>query len=118
MMSELDVEQKRSVEEGQTEEELALFDLLKKDRLSQTNRERVKQTSRELLASVQTRLAELDRFWAREQTKAEVEVFILNEVYAKPPTPPFLAEEKKAVAEAVYHHIWQQSVSGNLARAA
>ena len=118
LMDELDAEQKRAVEEGLNEEELALFDLLKKDELAKAERERVKQASRNLLASIKARLSELDRFWEKEQTKAEVKVFILDEVYDRLPTPPFTADEKKTVAAAVYAHVWQQAVSGEFARAA
>ena len=118
LMDELDAEQKRAVEEGLNEDELALFDLLKKDNLAKAERERVKQASRDLLASIKARLAELDHFWEKEQTKAEVQVFILDEIYASLPTPPFTAEEKKAVADEVYAHIWQQAVSGEFARVA
>ena len=118
LMGELDAEQKRAVREGLDEEELALFDLLKKDDLAKAERERVKQASRNLLASIKMRLSELDRFWEKEQTKADVEVFILDELYASLPTPPFSAEEKKAVAAEVYAHVWQQAVSGGFATAA
>ena len=45
-------------------------------------------------------------------------MFILDEVYARLPTPPFTAEEKTAVAAEVYTHVWQQAVSGEFARAA
>lgn len=45
------------------------------------------QASRALLASIQTRLAELDRFWETEQAKAKVEVFMLDEVHANLPPP-------------------------------
>ena len=55
LMNELDAEQKRAVEEGLTEDELALFDLLKKDSLSKADRERVKQASRDLLAVIKAR---------------------------------------------------------------
>ena len=118
LMEELDAEQKRAVEEGLDEEELALFDLLKKDNLAKTERERVKQASRQLLASIKERLSEIDRFWEKEQTKAEIKIFILDQVHISLPTPPFTADEKEAVAANVYTHIWQQAVSGNLARAA
>ncbi|OPF64411.1 type I restriction endonuclease subunit R [Hydrogenophaga sp. H7] len=114
----LDEEQKRATREGLQEDELALFDLLLKDGLDATARERVKQASRALLAAVKARLAELDRFWEKEQTKADVEIFILDEVFASLPTPPFTPEEKKLVAQNVYTHVWQQAVNGNLARAA
>ena len=118
LVDELDEEEKRAVEEGLDEDELALFDLLKKDNLAKTERERVKQASRDLLASIKARLSELDRFWEKEQTKADVEVFILDELYDSLPTPPFTAEEKNALAAQVYAHVWQQAVSGGFARAA
>ena len=117
LAAELDAEQQRGVEEGLSEDELALFDLLKKDNLGKAERERLKQASRDLLAAIQARLAELDRFWEKEQTKADVEVFVLDQVFASLPTPPFSREEKRAVAEAVYGHVWQRAVSGDLARA-
>ena len=118
LMDELDAEQKRAIAEGLNEDELALFDLLKRDDLAKTERERVKQASRTMLASIKARLSKLDRFWEKEQTKADVEVFILDEVYTRLPTPPFTVEEKKAVAAEVYSHVWQQAVSGEFARVA
>ena len=118
LMDELDAEQKRAIEEGLNEDELALFDLLKNDNLAKAERERVKQASRNLLASIKAHLSEIDRFWEKEQTKADVEVFILDEVYASLPTPPFTAEEKKVVAAEVYAHVWQQAVSGEFTRVA
>ncbi len=118
LIEELDAEQKRAVEEGLNEDELAVFDLLKKDGLGKTEREKVKQSSRELLAAINARLAELDRFWEKEQTKADLQVFILNGVFDRLPTPPFTADEKEAVAADVYAHIWQQAISGAFAEAA
>ena len=111
LVDELDAEQKRAVEEGLSEDELALFDLLQKDDLGKADRESVNQSSRELLAAVKARLADLDRFWEKEQTKAEMRVFILDEVFVNLPTPPFTAEEKEAVASDVYDHVWRQAVS-------
>ena len=118
LVDELDAEQKRAVEEGLSEDELALFDLLKKDRLGKAERDKVKQSSRDLLAAIKARLAEVDRFWEKEQTKADLEVFILDEIFANLPTPPFTAQEKEAVAGDVYAHIWQQAVKGVFPKAA
>jgi type I restriction enzyme R subunit len=64
------------------------------------------------------RLAELDRFWEKEQTKGEVESYILDEVFIKLPSPPFTPEEKKLVADNVYAHVWQQAMRGGFARMA
>jgi type I restriction enzyme, R subunit len=118
LVNSLDEEQRRATKEGLGEDELALFDLLLKDNLDNPSRDRVKQASRDLLASIKSRLAELDRFWEKEQTKADVEVFILDEVFASLPSPPFTPDEKKALAANVYVHVWQQAVSGGFARAA
>jgi type I restriction enzyme R subunit len=115
LVNSIDEEQKRATREGLGEDELALFDLLQKEGLDKTARERVKQASRDLLASIKVRLAELDRFWEKEQTKADVEVFILDEVFTKLPTPLFTEEEKKLVATNVYAHVWQQAMSGSFA---
>ena len=85
--------------------------------MDKTARERVKQASRELLASLKTRLAEVDRFWEKEQTKGEVLAFIMDEVFTNLPTPPFTEEEKGLVANNVYAHVWQQAMSGQSAMA-
>jgi type I restriction enzyme R subunit len=116
LVSSLDEEQTRAAREGLTEDELAIFDRLQKAGLDKTARERVKQASKELLASLQARLAELDRFWEKEQTKAEVQVFIMDEIYTNLPSPPFTAEENELIASNVYAHVWQQAMSGNFAR--
>ena len=118
LMDEMDAELQRAVAEGLSEDELALFDLLKKDNLGKAERERVKQASRDLLASIKSHLEELDHFWEKEQTKADMRVFILDEVYASLPSPPFTDEEKENVASEVYNHVWQQAVSGDFAQVA
>jgi type I restriction enzyme R subunit len=113
----LDAEQHRAATEGLTEEELALFDLLKKDNLSKTDRERVKQASQSLLDSIRKLVAPLERWTEKEQTQAEVEVFILGHVFQTLPTPPFSDDEKQAVAKRVYLHVWQQSAAGQFTAA-
>lgn len=114
----LDEEQARAARENLSDEELAVFDLLKRDDLTKADRERVKQASRDMLNSIRARLAELDRFWEKEQTKGEVEAFILDEIFVKLPSPPFTPEEKKLVAGNVYAHVWQQAMRGGFASVA
>ena len=55
----LDAEQHRAAEEGLSEDELALFDLLFKEKISKTDRERLKQASKALL-DVPSRVAHTD----------------------------------------------------------
>lgn len=116
LVNSLDEEQKRAVREGLGEDELAIYDLLSKEDLDKPVREQVKQASRDLLASLRVHLAELDRFWEKEQTKADVRVFIADNVYVKLPTPPFTSKEKDLIANNVYAHVWQRAISGQFAR--
>ena len=64
------------------------------------------------MAAIRQRLGQLDRFREKEQTKSEVEVFILDKVYADLPTPPFTEADKQAAVDHVYHHVWQQALRG------
>ena len=105
-------EQHRAAEEGLNEEELALFDLLKKENITKAEREKVKQASRSLLEALHKLIARLERWTEKEQTQAEVKVFILDTLFQELPTPPFTTDEKQAMANSVYQHVWQQSASG------
>ena len=110
----MSVEQRRAAAEQLTEPQLALFDLLQRADLSQADRERIKQASRELLAGVLQVIAPLDHWTEKEQTQAEVETFILDHVYQELPEPPYTPADKVQVAALVYSHVWQQSRSGKL----
>ena len=110
----MDAEERRAVEEGLSEEQLALFDLLQRGDLSKADRERIKQASRELLAGILAVIAPLDRWTEKEQTQAEVQTFILDQVYNELPEPAYTPADKQEVAALVYRHIWQQSANNRL----
>ena len=108
----LDAEQRRAAEEGLSEQELALFDLLYRDGISKSDRERLKQASRSLLSSLTSLLASMKQWTEKEQTQADVRVFILDKLVGSLPDPPYSPELTEVVAGRVFDHIWQQSVSG------
>jgi type I restriction enzyme R subunit len=114
----LSAEENRAAEEGLSEEELALFDMLKRDSLSKADRERVKQGSKSLLESVRRLIAPLERWTEKEQTQAEVRVGILDHLFEVLPTPPFTESEKELAAEQIFQHVWQQSAAGTFFSAA
>lgn len=111
LMASLDDEQRRAVEEGLSEEEYALFCLLQRDDLSKADRERLKQVSQKMLQALQDLLAPLEQWTQKEQTQAEVEVFILDQLYQMLPSPPFTEDDKQAAAKEVYSFIWNTSAS-------
>lgn len=109
----LDAEQRRAAEEGLNEQELALFDLLFKDYISQADRERLKQASKALLAALQEKLESMPKWAQNATTQAEVRVFILDQLYESIPRPPYSEDDTEAVAEKAYEYIWQQTVAGH-----
>lgn len=108
----LDAEQRRAAEEGLSEDELALFDLLFKDNINKKDRERLKQASQTLLSSLRELLAPMPQWMQNATTQAEVKVFILDRLYESLPRPPFTDADTEAVASRVYDYVWQRSASG------
>ena len=107
----MDDEQRRAVREGLSESELAIFDMMQKTPLAATERERIKQSSRELLAELLRVISPLDQWTEKEQTRAEVEAVILDRVCLLP-EPPYTPDDKDAMAKVLYAHVWQQSRGG------
>ena len=112
LLASLNEEQRRAAEEGLNEDELAIFDLMKKDKLTQKQREIVKAASKHLLTKVLEVLALRHDWTAKETTKADVEQLIQIEIFSLLPDPPFDEDEKLALAEKVYQHVFQQSSCG------
>ncbi len=110
----LDAEQRRAAEEGLSDNELALFDLLFKESISKKDRERLKQASRGLLSSLRELLTPMPGWLHNVTTQAEVRVFILDRLYDSLPRPPFTDDETEDIASRVYDYVWQRSASGEL----
>lgn len=113
LVASLDAEQRRAAEEGLTDTELALFDLLFKQSLSKAERERVKQASKSLLASLRELLRPMQGWTEKASTQAEVRVFILDSLYLGLPRPPFGEAETEDIADRVYDYVWHRSASGH-----
>jgi type I restriction enzyme, R subunit len=106
----LKTEDKRAISENLTEEELAVFDLLKKAeiKLTQQEEQEVKQVAKELLETLKREKLVLD--WRkRQQTRASVEVTIKDILDKLPASYSIELYEKKCLE--VYQHIYE-SYSG------
>jgi type I restriction enzyme R subunit len=114
----LDAEQKRAAEEGLTDDEYTLFQMIFKENISKVDREELKQASRSLLSSLQELLKPMHDWTQNSTTQAEVKVFILDSLWQSLPRPPFTDEETETVASRVYDYIWQRSASGHAFMAA
>ena len=109
----IDDETQRHVREGLTEEELAVFDLLLKDNISKADRERVKQASKGLLASLTERIASMPNWTKNPTTQAEVKTVIVDYLYTSLPRPPFTEAEADSLAERLYGFVFQQREHGS-----
>jgi type I restriction enzyme R subunit len=114
----LDAEQRRAAEEGLSDDELVLFDLLFNEKITKADRERLKQASKSLLASLQELLKPMPTWTQNTSTQAEVKVFILDDLWQSLPRPPFTEEDTELLADRVYDYIWQRSAGGSLLEAA
>jgi type I restriction enzyme R subunit len=108
----MDDEQRRHVKEGLSEEELVLFDLLQKPDLSKKDREKVKCSSQSLLQSILGHLQNFENWTAKEQTRADVETFVIDHVLINLPQPPYTEDEAQEVATKIYDFVLQQALSG------
>lgn len=114
LVVEMDEELQRHVREGLSEEELTLFDMLLKENISKTDREKLKQASRGLLASLKEHLASMPTWTKNAATQADVQIFILDNLYASLPRPPFTDEEAELLAERLYGFVYQKCERGEL----
>lgn len=112
LVAQLDEEERRAAREGLSEAELALFDLLLREDISKADRERLKQGSQALLVALTDRTRDMREWTAKESTRADVRVFILDQLYNVLPRPPFTDEETEVAAERVYEFVWERSVRG------
>jgi len=108
----LDAEQRRAAEEGLSDDEYALFQMLFKDNISQADRDTLKQASQSLLGSLPALLTPMYDWTKNTTTQADVRVFILDNLWQSLPRPPFTDQETEALANRVYDYVWQRSASG------
>jgi type I restriction enzyme R subunit len=85
------------------------FEQTLRDIHSKADRERLKQASKSLLASLKALLQPMPDWTQKEATQAEVKVFILDDLYRSLPRPPFTEVETEEIAEQVYDYVWQRS---------
>jgi hypothetical protein len=80
-----------------------------KENIRKVDRERLKQASKALLASLRELFRPMHDWTQNTATQAEVKVFILDNLWVTLPRPPFSEEETEKVANRVYDYVWQRS---------
>jgi type I restriction enzyme R subunit len=99
-------EQQRYVREGFTsDEELSLYDMLFRDDLSKADIKKIKEVAVSLLAKVKEKIAQLDHWTDKQETKAMIEVLIRDTLYCELPEcydDPSIDYYREQIYEYVY----------------
>jgi type I restriction enzyme R subunit len=102
----MDSEQQRYVREGfSNDEELTLFDMLFNDNLSKKDIQTIKKVSVDLLAKIKTKIAELDHWTDKRETKAAVDNLIRDTLWNELPESYdeiAISEYRQKIYEYVY----------------
>ncbi len=111
----LDEEDKRTIAEQLSDEELAIFDLLTKPEMSLTKKEKelVKKVARELLATLKREKLVID--WrTKQQARAAVQLAIQDTLDALPPSfeRPVYAQKCELIYQHVYDSYFGSGQSG------
>ena len=98
-------EEQRFAREGfSNDEELSIYDLLFSDNLSKSDIDKIKKMSVELLKKIKERIAGMDHWTDKQETRAAVDVLIRNVLYEQIPDSMF--ERLEAYRKAIYEHIY------------
>lgn len=86
LVNDLDQEERRYVREGfSSDEELAIYDLITKDTLTQEETKKVKSLAKTILAKVKSRIQQLHQWTDKEETRAIIDTMIRDILYMELP---------------------------------
>jgi type I restriction enzyme R subunit len=98
-------EEQRFAREGfSSDEELSIYDLLFSENLSKSDIDKIKKMSKDLLKKIKERIAGMDHWTDKQETRAAVDVLIRNVLYEEIPDSMF--DRLEAYRKAIYEHIY------------
>lgn len=98
-------EEQRYAREGfSNDEELSIYDLLFSENLSKSDVDKIKKMSKDLLQRIKERIAGMDHWTDKQETRAAVDVLIRNVLYEEIPDSMF--DRLEAYRKAIYEHFY------------
>jgi type I restriction enzyme R subunit len=103
----LQEEEKRSISENLSEEELAVFDILLKQRVKLTNKDeqQVKNVAKAMLQTLKKEKLVLD--WRKKQQSRAGVRLCIEQMLEQLPTPPFTPKLYQEISDATYQHVYE-----------
>lgn len=106
LVKDMDQEEQRYVREGfSSDEELSLYDMLFSENLSKQDIQKLKSVAVDLLKKVKTKIAELDHWTDKQETKAAVDNLIRDTLWSELPPcydEPSISRYRQKIYEYVY----------------
>jgi len=107
----LNEEQKRYLREGlESEDQLAVFDLLQKDNLTKKERDTIKQVAKELLEKLVGGKLQIDHWREKATAQAQVKAEIIRHLYTQLPSGLYDPDEINLKANVLFTHIYTAGV--------
>lgn len=101
----MSAEEQRYVREGFTsDEELSIYDLLFSDSLSKNDIAKIKKLAVELLQKIKERIAQMDHWTDKDETRATVQNLIRDTLYMSIPDSMF--DQLDHYREVIYEHVY------------
>lgn len=94
-----------------SEEQLAVFDLLQKEPLSKGDRAKIKQVAQQLLDKLTSGKLQIDRWKEKASAQAQVKAEIIKHLFAYLPDGAYDADEINLKADAVFAHLYTSGVA-------
>ena len=103
----LNEEERRYLREGlDSEEQLAVFDLLQKDTLTKGDRDAIKKVAKALLERLASGKLQIDHWREKATAQAQVKAEIIKHLYAHLPPGVYDTDEINTKANAVFVHLY------------
>jgi type I restriction enzyme R subunit len=110
-LNNLSKEDSRAMREGLDEETLAIFDLLKKDTLTDKERDEVKKIAKQTLETLKAEKLKVERWRESTQLRAQVKTSIYDTLLWLP-QEPYSENEVEEKTNVIYQHIFTNYYGG------
>jgi type I restriction enzyme R subunit len=110
-LNNLSKEDSRAMREGLDEETLAIFDLLKKDTLTDKERDEVKKIAKQTLETLKAEKLKVERWRESTQLRAQVKTAIYDTLLWLP-KEPYSENEVEEKTNVIYQHIFTNYYGG------
>lgn len=108
----LNEEERRYLREGlDSEDQLAVFDLLQKDSLTRGDRDAIKKVAKELLEKLVSGKLQIDHWREKATAQAQVKAEIIKYLFAHLPSGAYKEDEINFKANAIFAHIYTAGVA-------